>query len=401
MQLEDHHRLFRDQLRDYLESNVEPVVDDLDEEPLSKDDALSFIRDLRELGIGYGEDTAEDYFGDLRYYAIGSEEISRVWPSLNVTLNMSFPALFAAWASEETRDALGDKLETGEVIGGLAVTEPGSGSHSMEPDTRARKDGDEYVIDGEKTWVSNATIADMVLVVAWDEEHDVQDMFVVDQAVSPFETRELDKLGWKGSPTGQLFFDDVRVPAENKLSNIISRQIREHGDITEALPFADPMMQLFMEQKPLNTMFSFMRTGMAFMAVGIMQAAYEDSLAYAKERETFGKPIAEHQLIQEHLYEMKAATESCRQLGHHTVDLLEDADPDSRMLSSLAKGKACEKSVEVTRRAVELHGANGLSADYPLERYYRDAQTMTIPDGTSEIMKLIVGKELTGHSAYA
>jgi alkylation response protein AidB-like acyl-CoA dehydrogenase len=226
-------------------------------------------------------------------------------------------------------------------------------------------------------------------------------MFIVDQENSPFDTRKLDKLGWKGSPTGQMFFDDVRVPEDNKLSNAIRNLILEHGDLAEALPFPNEMVDLFLSHKPLNAIFSFMRTGMAAMAVGIQQAAYEDALEYATDRETFGKPIAQHQLVQNRLYKMKANVETSRLLTHEAVEKLSNADEESRMYSSLAKGYACDKSVETARHGVELYGGNGLSTDYPLERYYRDAQTMTIPDGTEEIMKLIVGYEMTDLSAYA
>jgi len=401
MQFNQEHELFRDSLRDYLETEIEPNVGELDQSAMTKAEAVEHVRELRRLGIGFDPETSQDYFGDLRFYVIGSEEISRVWPSLNVTLNMSFPALFANWASERTRDALGDRLEKGEAIGALGVTEPGSGSHSSQPNTVARRDGDEYVIEGEKTWVSNAQVCDLAMIVAWDEENGMPDMFIVDQETAPFETRKLEKLGWQGSPTGQMFFDGVRVHKDNKLSNIIRNMILEHGDLAEVLPFPNDMMELFVEQKPLNTIFSFMRIGMAAMAVGIQQAAYEDSLEYATDRETFGKPIAQHQLIQDRLYRMKANVETSRLLTHRAVDLLADANTDARMMSSLAKGYACDKSVEVARDAVELHGANGLSTDYPLERYYRDAQTMTIPDGTEEIQKLIVGYELTDMAAYA
>ena len=401
MQFDKTHEMFRDSLRDYLESEIEPDVQELDKQEMTKEEAVGYLRDLRKLGIGFDQETAQDYFGDLKYYVIGSEEISRVWPSLNVMLNMSFPAMFANWASEETQDALGDKLENGEAIGALGVTEPGSGSHSSKPNTVARKDGDEYVINGEKTWVSNAQICDLTMIVAWDEENDAQDMFIVDQENSPFDTRKLDKLGWKGSPTGQMFFDDVRVPEGNKLSNAIRNLILEHGDLAEALPFPNEMVDLFLSHKPLNAIFSFMRTGMAAMAVGIQQAAYEDALEYTTDRETFGKPIAQHQLVQNRLYKMKANVETSRLLTHEAVEKLSNADDESRMYSSLAKGYACDKSVETARHGVELYGGNGLSTDYPLERYYRDAQTMTIPDGTEEIMKLIVGYEMTDMAAYS
>jgi alkylation response protein AidB-like acyl-CoA dehydrogenase len=238
------------------------------------------------------------------------------------------------------------------------------------------------------------------MIVAYDEENEAQDMFIVDQENSPFETRKLDKLGWQGSPTGQMFFDDVRVPEDNKLSKAIRNLILEHGDLAEALPFPNEMVDLFLSHKPLNAIFSFMRTGMAAMAVGIQQAAYEDALEYTTDRETFGKPIAQHQMIQDRLYQMKANVETSRLLTHEAVSKLADADEESRMYSSLAKGYACDKSVETARHAVEIYGGNGLSTDYPLERYYRDAQTMTIPDGTEEIMKLIVGYELTDMAAY-
>ncbi len=400
MEFNDMHEMFRDSLRDYLEDEIAPDVDELDQQEMTKDEALGYLRDLRELGIGFDPETAQDYFGDLRFYAIGSEEISRVWPSLNVMLNMSFPAMFANWASDATQDALGDRLDKGEAIGALGVTEPGSGSHSSKPNTVAKKDGDEYVINGEKTWVSNAQICDLAMVVAWDEENEMSDMFIIDQENSPFDTRKLDKLGWKGSPTGQMFFDDVRVPEDNKLSNAIRNLILEHGDIGEALPFPNEMVDLFLEHKPLNAIFSFMRTGMAAMAVGIQQAAYEDALEYTTDRETFGQPIGQHQMIQDRLYQMKANVETSRLLTHHAVDKLAEASDESRMYSSLAKGYACDKSVEVARDALEIYGGNGLSTDYPLERYYRDAQTMTIPDGTEEIQKLIVGYELTDLPAY-
>ncbi|MFC6992167.1 acyl-CoA dehydrogenase family protein [Haladaptatus sp. GCM10025707] len=399
MKLTQDQRLFKETLRDYLEREIAPEVDEMDQEPLSKEQALSYMRDLRELGIGYDPDTAEDYFGDLMYYAIGSEEIARVWPSLNVTLNMSFPALWANWASEQTQNAVGDKLDKGELIGCMAVSEPGSGSDTARPNTTARKEGDEYVLSGEKTWVSNAPIADVALVVAHDEEADMQDMFIVDQETSPFETRKLDKLGWKASPTGQIFLDDVRIPAENKLSTSITRMLQQGKDLYE-LPFADSMVELFLNEKPLNAIFSFMRVGMAFMAVGIGQAALDDALAYATDRETFDKPIGQHQLVQEQLYDIKCAVESSRHMAYHAVELLDDADPESRLYSSLAKGYACEQCVDATYDAMQVHGANGLSTDYPLERYYRDARTMTVPDGTTEIQKLIVGYEMTDMPAY-
>jgi alkylation response protein AidB-like acyl-CoA dehydrogenase len=231
------------------------------------------------------------------------------------------------------------------------------------------------------------------MVVAWNEETESRDFFMVDRKTSPFDTSELDKLGWKGSPTGQLFFDDCRVPVGNSLTRAVMDAMEEGG--AEAAPdFVTG------GGDPLNAIFASMRNGMASIAVGIMQAAFDAAIEYATDRETFGKPIGGHQLVQEQLYDVKAALETSRQLTYHVDDLIAAGDPDARMMSSLAKGYACEKSVEAASDALQVHGANGLSTEYPLERYYRDARTMTIPDGTTEIQKLIVGYELTGEQAY-
>ncbi len=391
MQLSDEQRMFAESLREFLEAEIEPDLPEADKQPLTKDQAIEYQQQLGELGVGPGADA--EGFEDPLTYVITSEELSRVWPSLNVTLSMSFPVQFAAYAGEETRQALGDKLEAGSCIGCMAVTEPEGGSDTANPNTTAVKDGDEYVINGEKTWVSNAPIADMALVVAQDEATDSRDFFIVDAETGGFETRELDKLGWKASPTGQMFFDDVRVPPENKLMNAVGNMVAEGaGNMADA-----PMFQT---AKPLNAIFSYMRTGMAAMSVGIMQAAMDEALAYATEREVGGGPIGGKQLIQELLYDIKCSLETSRLLTYHAADLVHQGDEDARLMSSLAKGYACEQSVQAASDAMQVFGANGLSTEYPLERFYRDARTMTIPDGTTEIQKLIVGYELTDISGY-
>ncbi len=390
--LDDEHEMIRDSVRDFLEAEIQPQLPEADREPMSKDDAIQYQQMLGELGIGPG-DTEGSGFANPLTYTITSEEISRIWPSLNVTLNMSFPTVFAAYAGEETQDALAEKLEDGSCIGCMAVTEPDGGSDTAHPATTAEKDGDEYIIDGEKTWVSNAPIADMALVVAQDTATDQRDFFIIDTVTNDIETRELHKLGWTGSPTGQIFFDEVRIPEDNKLMNAVTNMVASgDSDITDN--------EMFQTQNPLNAMFAYMRTGMAAMSVGIMQAAYEKALEYATDREVFGGPIGGHQLIQQKLYQIRAGLETGRLLTYEAAHKVANGDPEARMYSSLAKGWVCEKSIDVTDETLQIYGANGLSDEYPLERYYRDARTMTIPDGTTEIQQLVVGKELTGISAY-
>ncbi len=400
MEFTSEQRLFRDNLRSYLEEKVAPRVPDASKRALTRDEALGLLQELKELGLGFDPETAGAYFGDLRFYGLGSEEISRVWPSLNVLLNMSFPAMWVEFASEATQEVMMDRLLEGRCIGCLAVSEPGGGSDTSDSRTTATPTDGGFVLSGEKTWVSNGPIADVALVVAHDEESGGRDMFLLDRETSPWGSYELDKLGWKASPTGGMVFDDVFVPEGNRLSTMITNKLMAGVDLVDVLPFPEPVIELFLSRKPLNVIFSFMRTGMALMAVGIMQACYEQALDYAKQRETFGEPIGSKQLVQEKLYDMRWRLESARLMAYRSIDLLEKGDPEARMMSSLAKGTACDWSVDVASDAIQVLGANGLSTEYPLERFYRDARTMTIPDGTTEIQKLIVGKELTGLSAY-
>ncbi len=398
MSLTQEHRMFRESLRDFLDSEIAPDLPEADREELSKNEALEYLGKLGELGIGPVSD--EGLFGsfnDPMLYVLTSEEISRVWVSLNVVLGMSFPVQFMPGTADVTRDAYSDRIESGEMIGAMAVTEPDSGSDTKRPNTTAVRDGDEYVINGEKTWVSNAPICDVALVVAYDEDAEQRDFFLVDQETSPFETQSIHKLGWNAAPTGQMFFNNCRIPVENKLTNTVTRMMEKNDD-SSGTPMSEGSM--FASEDPLNAMFASMRTGMAAMSVGMSQAALDLALDYARDRETFGKPIAQHQLIQDKLYRIKQWTETSRQLTYRAAEKLSEGDDDVRMYSSLAKAHACEKCVKATSEAMQIYGANGLSTDYPIERFYRDARMMTIPDGTTEIQKLIVGYELTDLQAY-
>ena len=196
MILDEQDRMFRESLREFLREEVQPDLPDADTEPMDKKDAVEYQLALGELGVGPGAGE-EAVFEDPVTYAVVVEEIARVWPSLVMTITMGFPfpAMLVPYAGERTRDALAEEARAGEVIGCLAVTEPEGGSDNTRPSTTAGREGDEYVIDGAKTWVSNATIADVALVLAWDEETETRDFFVVDKETAPFESREREKLG--------------------------------------------------------------------------------------------------------------------------------------------------------------------------------------------------------------
>ena len=392
MMLTDEQQMMRDTLREFMDKEIAPDLPEADRDPLTHDEAVEYMQTMAEVGVGpYAEG-----FQDPMTSTIVSEEVSRVWLSLQVTMGMSMAVNWFDVFSERTREAWSEEYEDDEIVGCFAITEPDGGSDTKRPDTVAREDGDGYVLDGEKTWVSNAPIADAALVVAWDEETERRDMFLVDSKTGEFDTRKLDKLGWKGSPTGQLFFDDCYVPEGNKLSTAVMEAMSD-GRLD---PQESSLVDSSVGGNPLNTMFATMRNGMAAISVGIMQAAYEAALEYATDREVFDQPIGQHQLVQDKLYKIRAGLETGRLLTRHTAERIAEGDPEARMYSSLSKGWVCEKAIDVTDEAIQVYGGNGLSTDYPLERYYRDARTMTIPDGTTEIQKLIVGYELTDMQAY-
>ncbi|MCS7143855.1 MAG: acyl-CoA/acyl-ACP dehydrogenase [Archaeoglobaceae archaeon] len=393
------HRIFKSSLKEFLEKEIAPIVDEKEKRGgLTKEEALELYAKFKKIGIGYDPESISVYFEDPFYYGIASEEISRIWASLNVVIGMSFPVVFVNLASDKTRDALEKKLEKNQVIGCLAVTEPEAGSDTSTLKTTAVLDGDEYVLNGTKTWISNAPIADVALVAATLKDTGTQEMFLVDKINSPFETSELHKLGWRCAPTGEIYLKNCRVPKENALTNMIAKSLSGEAKI----PIHEGIAKLFGYMSPLSAIFCMMRSGMALMATGISQACLDASISYAKQRKQFGRPIGRFQLIQDMLYKMTAITESSRLLSYKALYLVTMGNPQARLMSSLAKAYACEGSVKVAYNAIQIHGGLGLSDEYPIERYFRDARMMTIPDGTTEVQKLVVGRELLGKgfSAY-
>ena len=199
-----------------------------------------------------------------------------------------------------------------------------------------------------------------------------------------------------------VVFGIVIVPKENEMGSLMSEAMKLGPRMKEVLPVSDGFLKLLSSMSPVTALLTTPRAGMGLVGAGIAQAALNASISYARERKQFGKPIGKFQLIQELLYEMSVLTETARLLGYKAIDAIIKGDPDARRLSSMAKVYGAESSVKVTYNAIQLHGGMGLSDEMPLERYFRDARMMTIPDGTSEIMKLVTGYTILGKgfSAY-
>ncbi len=378
----EEQKMLKRNVKDFLAKEIAPGVDERDRQgPFTKDEVVGYIKKLMPFGF-YSGSLPEEY-GGMGLNAITNgvlnEELTYTWASLAATIfiaSLAPQALLAA--SDEVRNRLLPLIAAGELIGCGAITEPNAGSNAAAIETTAVLDGDEWVINGTKTWISNGSIADICNVLAITDKSKGPlgiSTILVEREVSPWESRELHKLGWRAFPTAELYFTDCRVPRGNVL-----------GDPT--LGYKRTMQQ-----------FETARSGMSIMAAGISQAAIDASIKYAQERKQFGRPIGSFQMIQEMIADMIAETEATRLLGYRALYLI-DRGVRARLESSLAKAFGCEAAVRVTSKAIQIHGAMGYSEEYPVERYFRDARMLTIPDGTTQIQKLVVGREAIGIRAF-
>lgn len=381
--LTEEQKMLQETVRRYLRDKIAPKADELDRKgPMTKQEALGFLKDLKPFGY-VGTLVPEEHGGlGLSHidWAILHEELRGVYAGLGgmVGITSSTGHGISESGNEHLIGRTLPGLLSGDKIACTAITEPNVGSDVSAIQTRALLDGDHYVLNGTKTWISNGTIADYVSVVATlDPSKGAEGIcqILVEREESPFEAREIKKMGVRSFPTAELAFEDCRVPKENLLRA--------------------PGKGFKMALRGLT----FARCNAAIAAVGISQAAIDASIQYARERTQFGKPIAKFQLIQEMIADMVAETEAARLLSYKAFFVL-DQGGMGRMEGSLAKAYATEAAVRVTSKAVQIHGAYGLSEEYPVERYFRDARMYTIPDGTTEIQKLIIGREVLGMSAF-
>jgi alkylation response protein AidB-like acyl-CoA dehydrogenase len=356
---------------------------------LTREELVEFIKKL--MPFGYYNGTLPESFGgkglDATTMALLLEELSRVWSGLAASIWIASSAGAFVAASPHHRDKYLARILEGDLVGCAAITEPDAGSNAAALQTRAVRDGDEWVLNGTKTWISNGSIADVVSVLAITDSGKGQlgiSLILVDREASPYEHRELHKIGWQAFPTAELSFTDCRVPAENVVGSTGSGQ----AGPTQRSGYQNVM-----------TAFESARCTMSVLAVGICQAALDASLAYIKKREQFNRRIGGFQMVQEMIADMITETDAARLLTYRAWQLI-DQGKRARMESSIAKGYACEAAIRVALKAVKIHGAMGIDERHPIQRYLRDARTLTVPDGTTQIQKLVVGREAIGIRAF-
>ncbi len=372
----EEHRLFRDMVRDFVAKEVRPRARHIDE---TGEFPWESIRKMGELGL-LGLDVAEAYGGmgaDTVSVAILFEELGAGCGSTALVAEAHLclgTAAIHLFGNEEQKRRYLPALATGKSLAGLGLTEPGAGSDLVNGvRTTARRDGNEWVINGSKMWLTNAGVADyVVLLVRTDPRGGTRSMsqIIVPTRTPGFEVGPPEKkMGLHGAWSHAVSLDNVRVPLENLLGE-------EGRGLHQTLQVLDGG-----------------RIAIAALALGIGRAAYEAALKYARERQTFGKPLIEHQAIQFKLAEMATQLEAARWLIYRAAWLKDQGQPFTKE-AAMAKLVATEAAEFVTREAIQIHGGYGYSREYEVERMYRDARLMSIGEGTTEVMKMVIAKRL-------
>lgn len=376
--LSDDQRMLLGEWRKAIDRDIAPVTKQHLDSFIPKETASALLKKTGEFGIGNGWVPEEGGGLGLDFLTSGLlyEELSRTSPDL---AGLAFVAEGAALklfrtGSEEMKARYLPGLLSGDLIGCSAISEPGIGSSVREMRTKAVRDGKNYRISGEKLWISNASIADLTILVAKTGEQEFT-MFLVDREQHGFKTAEISKLGLNGWSLGQIVLEDVVVPEENILGGL-------GGGLRETMKG-----------------FERSRCFISTLALGIAQASLDESLKYVKERHAFGKPIGGHQLVQGLLAEMVSDIDASRLLLYRALWMLSSGDRCTQE-AAVAKSFVTEAAQRVTSKAVQIHGAFGISKEFPLERHFRNARMLTLPDGTTQINHLIIGRSLTGIDAF-
>ncbi|MFB6268253.1 MAG: acyl-CoA dehydrogenase family protein [Halodesulfurarchaeum sp.] len=377
--LTEEQQAIRDEVRRFAENEIEPVATEYDEAEEYPHDLMDEAAKMGLTGANIPMEYGGAGYSPLEV-AIIIEELFAVDPGIGLSISSaSFGAdSIMEYGTDDQKERFLEPIAEGEAVMGAAISEPDTGSDVSSVSTSAEKDGDEWVINGTKMWITNGTVGDFFVVMC-ETDPEVEDRYsgfsqiVVESDRDGFTAEKITgKLGIRASDTAEIILDDVRVPEENLIGS------RGMGFLQ--------LMQFFDET----------RTMVAAQGVGIAKGASEAALEYAQEREQFGRPISEFQAIQHKLADMHTKTEAARNLTYKSAWSIENKGEQLTALASMAKEFASRVAVEVADEAVQIHGGSGYVNDFPVERFYRDAKITQIYEGTSEIQKNIVARELLG-----
>ncbi|MBI2682605.1 MAG: acyl-CoA dehydrogenase [Acidobacteriales bacterium] len=373
--LSDEQKQLKKTVRDFAEREIAPNVMKWDEKGTFPMDVVKQLGKMGLMGVLFPAEYCGVGLGYIEY-VIAIEELSRVDGSVGIIVaahnSLCSNHIFLAGSEAQKRKYL-PKLATGEFIGAWGLTEPGSGSDAGSARTTAVKKGNKWVINGSKTFITNGAYADVVVVVAVTDRaaktHGLS-AFLVDRGTKGFRSgKKEDKLGLRASDTSELIFEDCEVPEENLLG-------KECDGLIDSMRVLDGG-----------------RISIAALSLGIGQGAFECALKYSRERKQFGKAIAEFQAIQWKLADMATELDAARLLTYRAADM-KDKGLKTTQESSMAKLYASEVAVRCANESVQIHGGYGFIKDYPAEKYYRDVKLCTIGEGTSEIQRLVIARQL-------
>ena len=375
--LSDEQREIRDLVRTLARERVAPRAAEIDKTAEFPWDMVELLREYDLFGLPYEEEYGGTGTGALMVL-VAIEELSKVCATTGLLLavqELGSLGIKLAGNDDQKRRFL-PRLASGEALAAYALTEPGSGSDSAAMRSEARREGDEYVLNGSKRFITNAGVAELYTVFAktdTEKGHGGISAFVVESSSPGFEVGRIEpKMGIKGSTTGEIFFNDCRVPAENLL-----------GEEGEGFRIA---MRILDRSRP----------GIGAQGLGLAQGATDYALEYAKTRETMGKPIAEHQLIAATLADMETKCEAARGLLYKVGMMIDEGAPDGEVtkISAMAKLYCTDVAMEVTTDAVQILGGYGYMQEYPVERMMRDAKITQIYEGTNQIQRLVIAREM-------
>jgi alkylation response protein AidB-like acyl-CoA dehydrogenase len=379
-QLTDEQRLISDSAREFCDKEIAPRVRD-------NDRAARFDRELASMlgEMGYlGAPVSEEYGGrslDYLSYALIVEQVGRVDSSARTVVSVQTSLVAGSierWGTEEQKRQWLPRLCSGEALGCFGLTEPDAGSDPASMRTRAKKTDSGWTISGNKMWISMGSVSELALIFAQtdpEKKHRGLACFLVPTATDGYGAQEIHgKLGLRSSDTAEISLDDIEVPDDALL-----------GEVGDGFKIAMSSLD--------NGRYS-----VAAGCVGICDGCVDASVAYAKERRQFGVPIASFQLVQELIADMIVKRDAARLLVYR-AGALKDRGVRNTVETSIAKYYATEAAVECANAAIQVHGGSGYVDDYPVERYLRDARVTTLYEGTSQIHKLIIGRDATGINA--
>ncbi|GAA1856432.1 acyl-CoA dehydrogenase family protein [Brevibacterium marinum] len=380
MAVSSEEQMMIDTVAEFVDHDVKPHVNRVehaDEYP------EKWIQTMKDMGI-YGLAIDEPWgMGKVstEAYALITQELARGWMSLAGAMggHTVVAKLIAEYGTDEQKDDYLPRMATGELRATMALTEPGGGSDLQAMRTTAAKDGDDYVINGSKTWISNARKSDLVALLcktdpSADPRHKGISIILVEKGEGFTVSKNLSKLGYKGVETCELVFENLR-----------QRQTQLLGSV-EGVGFKQMMKGL-----------EIGRIQVASRSLGVAQAALNDAVKYSQERESMGKPIWRHQAVGNQLAKMATKLEAARQLVLHAARTYDSGDRVD-MEAGMAKYYASEMAAEVALDAIRVHGGYGYSTEYDVERYYRDAPLMIVGEGTNEIQLNVIAKQLIGRN---